>query len=76
MCCSVSNSLQASVNYGLRKYQGKDGVKKLFKLLVGEFGEETAGKRQIALLFALLDSNQPVEYIKSLMGETDNSSVL
>lgn len=67
---------KASVNFGLRKYQGKDGVKRLFKLLVREFGEETTGKRQIALLFALLDSNQPVEYIKSLMAETDNSSVV
>lgn len=67
---------QASVNFGLRKYQGKDGVKRLFKLLLEEFGEETAGKRQIALLFALLDSDQPVENIKSLMGETDNSSIV
>ncbi|CAN0450704.1 unnamed protein product, partial [Ectocarpus sp. 8 AP-2014] len=65
-----------SVNFGLRKYGGKSGVKKLFKLLVEEFGEETAGKRQIALLFALLDSDQPVENIKALMGETDNSSIL
>lgn len=64
------------MHFGLRKYQGKDGVRRLFKLLVEEFGEETAGKRQIALLFALLDSNQPVENIKSLMGETDNSSVV
>ncbi|CAM9426483.1 unnamed protein product, partial [Ectocarpus fasciculatus] len=67
---------EASVNFGLRKYGGKSGVKKLFKLLVEEFGEETAGKRQIALLFALLDSDQPVENIKALMGETDNSSIL
>eukprot|EP00752_Nemacystus_decipiens_P011093 g9855.t1 len=67
---------EASVNFGLRKYQGKSGIKKLFNLLVEEFGEETAGKRQIALLFALLDSNQPVENIKALMGETDNSSVV
>lgn len=67
---------KASVNFGLRKYQGKDGVKRLMKLLLEEFGEETAGKRQIALLFALLDSVQPVEDIKSLMGETDNSSVV
>ncbi|CAM9165431.1 unnamed protein product, partial [Scytosiphon promiscuus] len=67
---------EASVNFGLRKYQGKSGVKKLFKLLVEEFGEETAGKRQIALLFALLDSDQPVENIKALMGETDNSSIV
>lgn len=51
-------------------------MKQLFKLLVEQFGEETAGKRQIALLFALLDSDQPVENIKSLMGETDNSSVV
>ena len=67
---------KASVNFGLRKYQGKSGIKKLFNLLVEEFGEETAGKRQIALLFALLDSEQPVENIKALMGETDNSSVV
>ncbi|CAM9823111.1 unnamed protein product [Ectocarpus sp. 12 AP-2014] len=67
---------EASVNFGLRKYGGKSGVKKLFKLLVEDFGEETAGKRQIALLFALLDSDQPVENIKALMGETDNSSIL
>ena len=67
---------QASVNFGLRKYQGKDGVRRLLTLLLEEFGEETAGKRQIALLFALLDSDQPVENIKSLMGETDNSSII
>lgn len=64
------------MNFGLRKYQGKSGIKKLFNLLVEEFGEETAGKRQIALLFALLDSQQPVENIKALMGETDNSSIV
>lgn len=64
------------MNFGLRKYQGKDGVRRLMKLLLEEFGEETPGKRQIALLFALLDSVQPVEDIKSLMGETDNSSVV
>lgn len=64
------------MNFGLRKYQGKSGVKKLFRLLVEEFGEETAGKRQIALLFALLDSDQPVENIKALMGETDDSSIV
>lgn len=64
------------MNFGLRKYQGKSGIKKLFNLLVEEFGEETAGKRQIALLFALLDSEQPVENIKALMGETDNSFVV
>ncbi|CAM9436051.1 unnamed protein product [Ascophyllum nodosum] len=67
---------EASVNFGLRKYQGKDGVRRLLTLLLEEFGEETAGKRQIALLFALLDSDQPVENIKSLMGETDNSSII
>eukprot|EP00904_Undaria_pinnatifida_P009784 jgi/Undpi1/5936/HiC_scaffold_2.g01210.m1 len=66
---------EASVSFGLRKYQGKSGVKRLFSLLVEEFGTETAGKRQIALLFALLDADQPVENIKSLMGETDNSSI-
>lgn len=64
------------MNFGLRKYQGKSGIKKLFNLLVEEFGEETAGKRQIALLFALLDSEQPVENIKALMGETDNSYIV
>lgn len=64
------------MNFGLRKYQGKSGIKKLFNLLVEEFGGETAGKRQIALLFALLDSQQPVENIKALMGETDNSSIV
>lgn len=67
---------KASVSFGLRKYQGKSGIKKLFNLLVEEFGEKTAGKRQIALLFALLDSEQPVENIKALMGETDNSSIV
>lgn len=67
---------QASVDFGLRKYQGKRGVKRLLSLLVEDFGEKTAGKRQIALLFTLLDSDQPVENIKTLMGETDNSSVL
>lgn len=64
------------MNFGLRKYQGKAGVRQLFRLLVDDFGEETAGKRQIALLFALLDQRQPVENIKCLMGETDNSSVV
>ena len=72
----VRDQCQASVSFGLRKYQGKSGVKRLFRLLVEEFGGETAGKRQIALLFALLDADQPVENIKSLMGETDNSSVV
>ncbi|CAM9705917.1 unnamed protein product, partial [Laminaria digitata] len=72
----VRDQQQASVSFGLRKYQGKSGVKRLFRLLVEEFGGETAGKRQIALLFALLDADQPVENIKSLMGETDNSSIV
>jgi hypothetical protein len=67
---------QASVAYGLRKYQGKDGVKALFRLIVEEFGETVPARRQIALLFSLMENNQPVELIKRLIAETDNGSVL
>ncbi|CAM9800459.1 unnamed protein product, partial [Chrysoparadoxa australica] len=66
---------QASTEVGLGRYQGKDGVKKIFSLLVREFGDTIAAKRQIVLLFSLMESDQPVDLIKKLMGETDNASI-
>ncbi|KAG5185410.1 hypothetical protein JKP88DRAFT_194574 [Tribonema minus] len=70
------SKFQASIAFGLRKYQGKDGVRSLFKLLVEQFGEQLSARRQIALLFSLMDSVQPVELIKRLIGETDNASII
>lgn len=70
------SNFQASVMYGLRKYQGKDGVRQLFRLMVEEFGETLAARRQIALLFSLMDDAQPVELIKRLIAETDNGGVI
>jgi len=66
---------QASVNFGLVRYQGADGAKKLLNLLKGEFGLDRAGKRQLALLFSLMDKAQPVEEIKQLIAEAENSKI-
>jgi hypothetical protein len=68
--------LQASVNFGLVRYQGREGVNRLVRLLRSEFGINRIGKRQIALLFALMDNLQPVEAIKQLIAETENASVV
>lgn len=66
---------QASVNFGLVRYQGSDGAKKLLNLLKSEFGFDRAGKRQLALLFSLMDKQQPVEEIKQLIAEAENSRI-
>lgn len=42
--------------------QGKEGVAKLFRLLKSEFGLDSIGKRQLALLFSLMDQQQPVSH--------------
>lgn len=68
--------LQASVNFGLVRYQGKEGVDHLCRTLRSEFGVNRLGKRQLALLFALMDNLQPVEAIKQLIAEAENASVV
>ena len=68
--------LQASVNFGLVRYQGREGVGRLVRLLRSEFGINRIGKRQIALLFALMDNLQPVEAIKQLIAETEDAAVI
>jgi solute carrier family 25 phosphate transporter 3 len=67
---------QASVGFGLSKYQGKDGVRSLFKLLMQDFGGTLEGRRQIALLFSLMDVDQPVDLIKRLIADTDRGHVV
>ncbi len=68
--------LQASVNFGLLRYQGKEGVTRLIRILRTEFGINRLGKRQIALLFSLMDNLQPVEAIKQLIAEAENARVV
>ena len=68
--------LQASVNFGLIRYQGKEGVDRLCRILRSEFGINRLGKRQLAMLFALMDNLQPVEAIKQLIAEAENASVV
>ena len=68
--------LQASVNFGLVRYQGREGVDRLCRILRSEFGINRLGKRQLAMLFALMDNLQPVEAIKQLIAEAENASVV
>jgi uncharacterized membrane protein YgcG len=68
--------LQASVNFGLARYQGKEGVDRLCRILRSEFGINRLGKRQLAMLFALMDNLQPVEAIKQLIAEAENASIV
>ncbi|KAM3576159.1 hypothetical protein VYU27_001867 [Nannochloropsis oceanica] len=68
--------LQASVNFGLARYQGKEGVDRLCRILRSEFGINRLGKRQLANLFALMDNLQPVEVIKQLIAEAENASIV
>jgi hypothetical protein len=69
------SQFQASVSFGLVRYQGREGVGRLFKLLKSEFGLDRAGKRQLALLFSLMDNLQPVEAIKQLIGEAEDGKI-
>ena len=50
--------LQASISLGLRAFQSRDGVNRLFELLSDRFGGTEAGDRQLALLFSLMGDLQ------------------
>lgn len=67
---------EASVNLGLLRYQGREGVPRLVGLLRSQFGIDRPGKRQLALLFSLMDELQPVQAIKQLIGEAEGSTVV
>ena len=81
----------ASVEVGLQEFKGEDGPPRLLTSLVQQYGsffdtqqvldptlQELVSKearRQIALLFALMEVNQPVKEITNLLAAIDNGSL-
>ncbi|KAL1528483.1 hypothetical protein AB1Y20_009826 [Prymnesium parvum] len=65
-----------SVEVGLLRYQGKEGVRQLFSLLRSRYGVSREGKLQLALLFSLISAaNQPSDLIRRALGEADNATL-
>jgi len=64
-----------SVEIGLYDFQGQKGVEYLFRLLVSRYGESYEARKQLAILFSFLESNQPVGLIGELLAETDKAVV-
>lgn len=80
--------LAASVEVGLQGYTDANGSKRLLQELsrrYGEYDESTATKRQkreakearrqLAILFALLEDRQPVQEISRLLASIDNGRI-
>lgn len=81
----------ASVEVGLQEddFVGKDGPKRLLKNLLNQFGapnesgdesdrfsrETKEARRQIALLFGLLEDSQPTKEITMLLASIDNGTI-
>jgi hypothetical protein len=64
-----------SAEIGLYDYQGPEGVQKLFELLKDRYGQTSAARRQLAILFSFLEESQPVQGIARMLIDTDNARV-
>ncbi|KAJ1630746.1 mitochondrial carrier domain-containing protein, partial [Pavlovales sp. CCMP2436] len=63
----------ASVQYGLRRYEGVGGVGKLFETLVRVHGSYPERRRHLALAFTFLEGSQPREMIAGLLRAGDGT---
>ena len=74
---SAFSSLVSSVELGLQPFKGAQGASQLAGLLQRRYGTTPTQKRQIAQVLSLVTdpSIQPVEAIRSLLGEADNAKV-
>ena len=74
---SAFSSLVSSVELGLQPFKGAQGAAQLAGLLQRRYGTTPTQKRQIAQVLSLVTdpSIQPVEAIRSLLGEADNAKV-
>ena len=69
-------SFAASAEVGLSRYTGKEGIQALCELMVNRYGPiSREALKQIAILFALLEQDQPVEIISDFLPRADNSSL-
>lgn len=69
-------SFAASVEVGLARYPGKEGIQALCELMVNRYGPiSREALKQIAILFALLQDDQPMELISDFLPRADNSSL-
>lgn len=79
-------AFSASVEVGLQEYKGKEGALLLLQDLVARYGTLQAddpsqrrvarsARRHIALLFALMEKNQPTAEITKLLASVDNGKV-
>ena len=65
-----------SVEVGLVRYQGQQGVRLLFSLMRSRYGKTPLAKVQLALLFSLISAaNQPSDLIENALGEAENGHV-
>jgi hypothetical protein len=69
-------SFAASAEVGLSRYTGKEGIQALCELMVNRYGPiSREALKQIAILFALLEQDQPVDIISDFLPRADNSSL-
>ena len=69
-------SFSASVEYGLKSYNGTEGAARLVKLLVRRFGSaDRDALQQIGFLFTLMDKFQPTQEIQSVLSRWENASL-
>uniref|UniRef100_A0A7S4M0S6 Uncharacterized protein n=1 Tax=Guillardia theta TaxID=55529 RepID=A0A7S4M0S6_GUITH len=69
-------SFSASVEYGLKSYNGTEGAARLVKLLVRRFGSaDRDALQQIGFLFTLMDKFQPTQEIQSVLSMWENASL-
>jgi hypothetical protein len=65
-----------SVEVGLQRYQGRDGVRALFSFLKSRYGTSPQAKLQLALLFSIISPrNQPSALIRRALGQADDGVV-
>lgn len=73
---STFASFAASVQYGLRGFEGREGVEQLFDTLVRIHGAYPERRRHLALAFTLLEAAQPRERIAGLLRAGDGTPTL
>jgi len=66
----------ASVEFGLRSYNGTQGAAKLARVLVARYGRNNpSALLQLGFLFTLMDNGQPVQEIERIMARYENATV-
>lgn len=66
----------ASAKVGLARYPGEQGTQALCELMVNRYGPiSRESLKQIALLFSLLEENQPVDLFPEILSRADKATV-